>query len=100
MVMVSFANGPGGAERNVVLRYDASGTLRHYSDVRGDLRGGGDRTAVSANLETGEVFATNESATAPALARGSWAASMDLPNLGAPRAMIERITRECGAGKS
>lgn len=99
LLLVAFENGPGGAERNVVLRFSTSGALRHYSDVRGDLRGGGDRTSISANLETGEVFATNESSAVSAIARGTWSTAMDLPNLGTPRAVVERIKRQCGGAE-
>lgn len=99
LVLVAFENGPGGAVRNVVLRFTAAGTLRHYSDIRGDLTGGsGDRTSISADMERGRVFAMNESASIPAIAEGTWDAGKDLPNLGAPAAMIERITRQCGVG--
>lgn len=100
LVLLSFENGPGGASRTVSLELDVSGTARRYSDARGDLEenGTGPLTSVSAELPNGQASAVNTNAGAPSFAIGNTHDALDMANLGTPRAMIERIKRECGTG--
>jgi hypothetical protein len=91
--------GPGGSERSVSLRLDSAGAAVGYSDLRGDLRGGGGaRTAITVDMAGGSGSAMNENAPAPAsegIVLASASEMMDLPNLGNPRQMIEEVRRRC-----
>jgi hypothetical protein len=99
MLLLRFENGPGGAERNVSVEYDAAGTPLVYADVRGDLTGnGGTTTSITIRLTEGEAQAMNLGADAVPFYGGSAEEALGMENLGSPRVMIERVQRECGTG--
>lgn len=99
LVVLSF-DGPGGAKRNVSIRYDASGTLTGYSDLRGalDPRAPGPLTSVTIGFDTRVASAMNEHT--PHGTQGLLVAKpeevLDLPNLGTPRRMMETVKARCG----
>ena len=87
------------ATRNVALEYDTTGRFVNYSDLRGDLLGGGPKTSITMNLEAGlgtawnrNSGARNGAVTAPV------ALMMESENLGAPRKTIERVRQQCEGG--
>jgi hypothetical protein len=99
LVVLRF-DGPGGTQRNVALRYSATGVLLGYSDVRGDVRSppAGPHTAITIGFDTHQASAVNEHAAEGTqgilFARDDEV--MDLPNLGTPRQMMETVKAKCG----
>jgi hypothetical protein len=98
MVLLSFENGPNSAARNASITFSPSGEPLRYSDVRGDLGANGPRSVVTVDLRGGPATAMNLNVPEPSVAIGPAEAALDMANLGTPRAMIERIKRECGTG--
>ncbi len=99
---------PGQMTRTIVVQFDSTGRPTRYSDARGDLRSppesdtplpcAGPRTTISLNLLEHTGALQNERANPPEVAlRVMGSDLVDAANLGTPSAMIERITRECGA---
>lgn len=93
------------AQRTVSAVWDAAGHLDHYSDARGDLRGPkvaaarpGARTTIAIDVAHRRAVLLNE---AQGKTRGAVlttaAVALDAPNLGPPRALLERLHRQCGA---
>ncbi|HVE78922.1 MAG TPA: hypothetical protein VNA89_08680 [Gemmatimonadaceae bacterium] len=97
VVVYSFPN-RRSSQRNIALTFDAAGQLRHFSDVRGDLRQDpvGAQTSVTLDFVHRAAYATNKRPGEPErLTAGKLEEGLTASNLGRPQDTIDLVRARC-----